>query len=147
MLDIIVLVLLGMQIAKMAKNKGRSPVPWVLMLVAFWFGGAIGFAVLAGIVTAVVDPNAAENDMLLIFVGAAIAGAVSGAVLSFVIVSMLPDLSDEYPRRGSRRRYDDEDDDYRARRRDDLDNERLRDPDEDRGRRYADEDRRRDYDR
>lgn len=156
MLEIIILFVCGKKIAAICNEKNRAAWPWVLMMIFFWYGGAIAGAVVGLIASELSDPRADEPNPVMLF-GGIIGGAVLGMVVTFVTVNMLPANEDEYEYDRRRRRYDDdEDDDYRPRRRrsaedDDRDHDRLRDPDDDRygrGRRYADEDdRRRDYDR
>jgi hypothetical protein len=126
MLEIVVLIVLGQKIAKMARSRGRAAWPWVILLIACWYGGAIAAGVTAAIVMAMADPQAAAanpNDPpedLLIFIGAALVGAICGAVFAFVVVSQLPDVRDQWddederPERRPRRRYESEEDDRRG---------------------------------
>jgi hypothetical protein len=137
MLEIVVLIVLGQKIAKMAKSRGRSAWPWVLLLIGCWYGGAFAAGITAMIVMMMADPQAAAPNPngppgdLLILMGVALAGAVCGAIFAFVVVSQLPDVRDQYddeddryerqPRRrydeedDRRRRYEEEDDDYTRR--------------------------------
>jgi hypothetical protein len=125
MLEIVVLIVLGQKIARMAKDRGRSAWPWVLLLIGCWYGGAFAAGITAMIVMMMADPQAAAPNPngppgdLLIFLGAALAGAVCGAIFAFVVVSLLPDVrdqyddEDDYDERRPRRRHGDEDDDPR----------------------------------
>ena len=141
MLEIVVLIVLGQKIAKMAKSRGRSAWPWVILLIGCWYGGAFAAGITAMIVMAIADPQAAAANPngppedLLILIGAALVGAICGAIFAFVVVSMLPDVRDQ---------YDDEDERYerRPRRRAEVDDDRRWSADdrEDRRRRYEDED-------
>jgi hypothetical protein len=150
MLEIIVLVVLGQKIARMARDRGRAAWPWVLLLIGCWYGGAIAAAVLTMIVMAIVDPQAAAANPngppgdLLIFLASALGGAICGAIFAFVVVSLLPDVRDDededdrYERR-PRRRYDE--DDYDRRYADDREERRRRSDDEDYTRRGRYDDR------
>ena len=125
MLEIVVLIVLGQKIAKMARSRGRSAWPWVILLIACWYGGAVAAGVTAAVVMAMADPQAAAANPngppvdLFIFIGAALVGAICGAVFAFVVVSQLPDVrewddEDDRSERRPRRRYEsDEEDDRR----------------------------------
>jgi hypothetical protein len=143
MLEIVVLIVLGQKIAKMAKSRGRSAWPWVLLLIGCWYGGAFAAGITAMIVMTMADPQAAAPNPngppgdLLILMGAALAGAVCGAVFAFVVVSLLPDVRDQ---------WDDEDDRYERRRGRRYEDDGEDDPGgsaddrDDRRRRYEEED-------
>ena len=141
MLEIVVLIVLGQKIAKMARDRGRSAWPWVILLIGCWYGGAFAAGITAVIVMTVTDPQGAAANPngppgdLLIFIGAALAGAICGAIFAFVVVSLLPDVRD---------RWDDEDDRYerrpRRRRVEEDDPRWSADDREDRRRRYDEED-------
>ncbi|OWK43567.1 hypothetical protein [Fimbriiglobus ruber] len=149
MLEILILWALGKKIARMTKERGRAAWPWVILLIVCWYGGALAAVVAAGIAVAVANPNNpdAGDDMMLLFIGAALAGAIGGALFTFGVVSLLPNArdprDDEYDddedyRHTRRRRYDDEDVDDRPREhRGYIDSD-----DRDGGRRYDDDDRR-----
>jgi hypothetical protein len=136
MLEIVVLIVLGQKIARMARDRGRSAWPWVLLLIGCWYGGAFAAGVTAMIVMMMADPQAAAPNPngppgdLLVFIGAALAGAICGAIFAFVVVSLLPDVRDQ---------WDDEDDRYERRSR------RLYEDDEEDDPRWSTDDRRRRY--
>ena len=83
MLEVLLLVFLGKRIARMMRNKGRSPVGYVFMLVGLWIGGeilgAFGTAALA------VDSG---GPGFLPYIGA-LAGAALGATTAFAIAAAL----------------------------------------------------------
>ena len=106
MLEIIMLFVCGKKVAEICKRKNRAAWPWVLMMIAFYIGGAMTGAIAAVIVTMADNPNAEEPDLIPLLIGY-VAGAVLGMVTTFVIVYALPDAG----------RRQDEDDDYRPRRR------------------------------
>jgi hypothetical protein len=148
MLEIIILVILGQKIARMARDRDRSAWPWVLLLIFCWYGGAFAAAVVAAVVMALANLNAAAGNPngppgdLLVFIGAALGGAICGAIFTFLVVSRLPDArdwddeddSDDYDRPARRRRRwsdDEEDEDDRWRDLDERDDRRRRSDDED----------------
>src|SRR5262249_16737476 len=85
MLEIIVLFRLGRNIAARARDKGRRGTPFVLLLLALWFGGEIVGAV-AGVVLSQVLNGRREPSALLIYV-VALAFATIGAVIAFKVVN------------------------------------------------------------
>lgn len=112
MLEILAVYVMAKKIAEMANEKGRSGIPYVLMLIGLWIGGEIGGAVLGVILT-----QGKEENILMVY-GLALGGAICGAVISFAIVGLLPPANtntydDDYRPRKKRKRereYDDYDD-------------------------------------
>src|SRR5688500_6215721 len=102
MLEIVVLIVLGQKIAKMARSRGRSAWPWVILLIGCWYGGAFAAGITAMVVMTIANPQAAAANPngppedLLILIGAALVGAICGAIFAFVVVSLLPDVRDQY---------------------------------------------------
>ena len=79
MLEIIFLIWFGRKLATIAKSKGRSGA-WAVLGVGLWVGGeVIGFIV----------GTALNMEMGAYVVG--IVSAIVGAVISYVVVSQLPD--------------------------------------------------------
>jgi hypothetical protein len=129
-LEILLLFVLGKKIAAIAKEKNRSPVGYVLLLVFGWFilgfGGGVVLAIIA------VSGGAKEDDALVAFIPGYLVGVVCAAVLAFTVVKMASPLR----RHRGGDEYDDYDDyEEESRRRDDYDNDRPR-----RGRRDEDDD-------
>jgi hypothetical protein len=119
-LEILILIGLGKNIASKANAKGRSGTAFVFMLLGLWFGGEIFGAILGVILAMGMDPHAAEPNFFIIWV-CALVGAAIGAVIAFAIVNSLADLSrydddfddrEDFDRRPRRRDHDDRDDDY-----------------------------------
>jgi hypothetical protein len=130
MCEILLLWLLGRAISDMAGKKMRSGLPYVLMLILFWFGGEV-FGGAFGLILMRGD----ERKLGVVYI-CALFGAACGAVVSFLIVGLLPRADDGYElpqrRRPRRRRDEDEDEDDRPRRRrdeDDRPRRRRRDDD------------------
>ncbi len=141
MLEIFILFKVGQAINRKAASKGWPGWPFVLILVFLYLGGGIvgviAMVILAG------DPNPNGQDDLLDTVIGFYAGAVSGAIASYLLALPLPDRSepedeDDRPRR--RRDRDDENDDDRPRRRRDRGIDDEDDRDVPRARRADDED-------
>ncbi len=122
MLEILILMSLGRNIARRAHDKGRSGAFFVVLLVVLWFGGEICGAI-AGAVVGVVGMGQNEPPLLLCYLGA-LTGAAIGAVIAFVIVSKIAPLhkyDDD---------YDDEYEEHDAHDPDRHERERKRDPNE-----------------
>jgi hypothetical protein len=96
MLEIIILIVLSIQISKIAKRKGRSPVGWVLMLIGLWIGGEVTGA-LIGVFGSAIVGGGDEPNLLVVLVGALL-GAVTGAIITFSVVNSLSTVrrDDEY---------------------------------------------------
>jgi hypothetical protein len=94
MLEIFVLIRLGRSIAAKATDKGRSGVPYVFMLLGFWFGGEFVGAFGGAILSLLLDEGR-EPNMFLIYAGA-LTCAILGAVIAFQIVAALGDRSRSY---------------------------------------------------
>jgi hypothetical protein len=143
-LEIIALVLIGKNIAGIAKKKNRSPTGYVLLLVFSWFGCEITGAI-AGVIVAEIAQVGDGPDMLIAIggalVGVAIAVCVSYAVVNAAVpLPRRPSDYDDYDDepRPRRRRYEDDDEDDRPRARRDRDD---RYEDDRPRRRYEDDDR------
>lgn len=103
MLEILLLVALCRKIGEAARAKGRSAGGYQLMLVAFWFGGEIGVALLGAVVSYLVLGPQDEDGLLCFMYVLALVGAAVGALLAFQIVARLPDADrarddDDYDR-------------------------------------------------
>lgn len=95
MLEMILLFKLGSKIARIAKSKGYSGVPFVLIFIVLWVLGELGGAI-AGSGLAVASEDREPN--LLIVYTLALVGAAVGAVISFVIVnSLTPRINEAHP--------------------------------------------------
>jgi hypothetical protein len=87
MLEIALLWGLSSWIGRIVEQKGLTKWPYQLMLVLFWFGGQIagfivGFAAMSG------GGGPPGDDGFLLMYGIALAGAVCGAVLAFIIANL-----------------------------------------------------------
>jgi hypothetical protein len=109
MLEFFIIRALGGKIADIARNKGRSAVPYVLLLVLLWFGGEISGAFI----------GFGFLDEPLAGIGMALAGAAGGAGIAFAVVSSVSPLAnvDEERRRRVLRELDDVEDDERRQKR------------------------------
>jgi hypothetical protein len=126
-LEIIVLCLVGAHIARIAKRKNRSAVPYVLLLV----GSYLAAACAGGIGGVVISGARVEDDkeFMLAFLPGYLVGAALAVGFSYLVVGIVPplpkrrDYDDDYDdyddRRGRRPRYEEdyEDDEPRSRRR------------------------------
>jgi hypothetical protein len=108
MLEIILVFAMSKKIAAMAREKGRSAVGYVFLLIGFWFGGEIAGAVIGVVASLAANPNA-EPNLAVVYI-LALFGAAAGAIISFVVVGNLPSV-DHYPDE-----RDDDDLDIRIRR-------------------------------
>src|SRR5262245_15871710 len=136
MLEILILIKLGTNIAAKAREKGRNSVGYVFLLLALWFGGEIFGAIVAAVISVAVLGDAEPN--LLLVIAGGLGCAAIGAVIAFQIVKALPSLrSDDYEE------YEEYDDryEYPDDRNQDAERDRDQDQDQERGR-----DRRRDRD-
>lgn len=92
MAEIIALLVLGGIIGDMARRRERSPSVFRLMLYACWFsgeivGGFLGYAVAA---------STGPHPNLLFVYGAALVGAVCGAMVAFILAKSCGPLNDEW---------------------------------------------------
>jgi hypothetical protein len=96
MLEIILLIVLSIQIAKITKAKGRNPAGWVVMLIGLWIGGEI-LGGLIGAFGSLIASGGEEPNLVAALVGALI-GAATGAIITFSVVNSLAPLrrDDEY---------------------------------------------------
>jgi hypothetical protein len=86
MLEIVALVMLSQTIARMARRRGRSPTPFVLMLVGLWSGGEIAGAFLYGFVLGAAGYRGGlMNVLVLVVYAVALVGAAVGATCAFAI--------------------------------------------------------------
>jgi hypothetical protein len=106
MCDLIILVVLCVKIAKAAREKGRSAVGYVFLLLGLFLGGEISGLIL-GVVIAIGMAGGREEPSRLIVAGFGLVGAVIGAVIAFSIVNHLSDLRDDYPLRERGLDFDD----------------------------------------
>ena len=125
MLEIFILFALGRAINRKASAKGWPGWPFVLIMLFLYLG--CGFAVgIAAVIAWQLQNQNAGDDLLPGLLGF-YAGAVCGAIASFLVVGILPDRSepeddvDRRPRRAIRERDDDDRDVPKARRADDSD--------------------------
>jgi hypothetical protein len=109
MLDILVLFVLGRSIATKAREKGRSPVGYVILLVVLWYGGIFAGVIAGGIVSMVLN-GGGEPDEGPMILGALGCGVI-GVLIAFGVVSAIAPVQ-------ASGRYDDDYDDDRPRRRD-----------------------------
>lgn len=120
MLEILILIMLGRNIAAKARAKGRSGGWFVVLLLGLWFGGELFGGIAAGVV-AMVAMGEAEPPFLPCYLGALV-GAAVGAVIAFVIVNSVSpvrtygnyddDDFEEYGRDRKRPRDRDDEDRY-----------------------------------
>ena len=90
MLEIIIIILLCRKIWEVADDRGVSPIMYVCLLIAFWFGGEIVGAIIGAIVAvAILHANDNLSVIMISWVGA-LCGAACGAMLAFVLVSVHP---------------------------------------------------------
>jgi hypothetical protein len=102
MCEIILLWALGKNLAQKCRAKGHAPTGYVVLMVVLWFFGEIAGLILGFVVTAALSQNrrGAEQDFNIAAYFCAIVGAALAAIISFGIVSALPDRSrDEYEER------------------------------------------------
>ena len=138
MLEIVILWTLGKKVAGMCRDRGRKPLPWVVLLVLAWYGGAMVGFVACAVGFQIANPGQKDPPLVPLLISA-LGTAALGVTLVVVIVSLLPRLRDKYddeeyddedepddrpaPRTADpyaeydRRYRDDEDDDYRPARR------------------------------
>jgi hypothetical protein len=135
MLEIILLFVIGKNIASIAKKKNRNPVGYVLILVFGWFVLAFGFGII-GLVLAEGAGGNGDAAIFLILPGFLL-GAACAVGLAYLVVGMVSpikksrrksDYEDEYDDYDDqpRRRRDEDDDDDRPRRRRDEGDDRPR---------------------
>ena len=130
MCEIILVILLAQKLAAMVREKGRSPVGFVVLFVALWIVGELVGAVVGVIVTlAINQPGLNDAPINPLAYGFALAGAAIGAGIGFAIVMSLSPLEEaRRPRLRDIDDEDDEDDPYERRRR----RPRSSSPDDDR---------------
>ena len=87
MIEIFALIAMSKNISARAKSQGRSGAPFVLLLIALWFGGEIGGAIGGVVLSTIIDPGS-EPNMLFCWLGA-MACAIIGAAIAFQIVGPL----------------------------------------------------------
>jgi hypothetical protein len=85
MLEIIAIYLFCKNVGNIIRNKGRKPIGYQLMTVAFWFGGEI-LGAIAGMIFFGFEE---ESINPLVYV-AALVGALIGGIVAMVIAKQLP---------------------------------------------------------
>jgi hypothetical protein len=120
-LEIILLVVLGKNIAARARAKNRNPTGYVLVLVFGWFILGFGGGMVTGIVGMAVWGN--EDAWLGYFLPGYLLGVASAIGPAYCLIGMTSplrrrrrddeydDYDDDYDRPRSRRRYDEDEDD------------------------------------
>ena len=93
MLEIVILIFLGGKIGKIAESKVRKKIGYQLMLVALWIGGEF-FGFLVGAVLGAIATGE-EDGGALVGAVAALACAITGAVIAFQIVKRLKPIGVE----------------------------------------------------
>ena len=84
-IDLVVLPLLGWTIAWMARNRGRSPLWFVLLLVFGWLLVGVCVGVVAVLLTlAAAGPGPKNGELLLMFFPGYYCGAACGAGIAFL---------------------------------------------------------------
>lgn len=86
MIEILILIALTKKIGSICEDKGHSAGKYKLYTVLLWFGGEIGGGILGAII--------GDGEMGMAYI-LALVGAITGAVLSFVIANNLPDESSD----------------------------------------------------
>jgi hypothetical protein len=83
MLEIILLFNIGKQVANIAKDKGRNPIGYVCLLVAFWFGFEIIGGIIFGIIY-MIATGKEEPSRFVLYIPALLSAAL-GAFLAYKI--------------------------------------------------------------
>lgn len=82
MLEMLILVNLSRKMSRIVEEKGLDKTPFIIRLVAFWFAGEIGFALIG------VALNGGEFGAMSLVL--AVMGAAAGAVLAFATAQNAP---------------------------------------------------------
>jgi hypothetical protein len=88
MIEVFVLIALGKNMVRIAHTKQRSGTPFVLLLLACWFGGEFGGGFAAAVVE-VIATGRPEPTMGIVYLFALL-GAVAGAFLAGQIAKAIP---------------------------------------------------------
>lgn len=88
MLEIILLFFLTRKVGDICESKGRSGLPFKIMLVVFWLGGEIFGLILGAVI------SQGTGALMYVF---ALAGAAIGAGITFVIVKSLSPVEGYVP--------------------------------------------------
>src|SRR6516164_4919403 len=107
MLEIILMVVFSKKIAAMVREKGRSPVGYVVMFILFWIAGEFLGAIVGAIVSLIVNPQ--QEPSLIIVWPLGLLGAALGAGIAYFIASSVSPVHEHYDG------YDDFDDHGRSR--------------------------------
>lgn len=131
MLEILLLFLIGRNIASIAKRKNRNPVGYVVLFVLAYFGLAVTCGIV-GLVAAGAGQAGEDEAMPFVLLGYLI-GVATAVGLSYLVVCSVPPLE---RRPGEYDDYEDYEEDIRSRRRgreddgSDYDRPRRRRPDD-----------------
>jgi hypothetical protein len=91
MLELAIVYYMSKSIGEIALAKGRIRFGYMALLWLLWFGGEFFGAV----VGAVIFSSGGEEPPMLLIYGCGLAGAIAGAVATFVLVNSLPSLKSE----------------------------------------------------
>jgi hypothetical protein len=94
MLELALIYVFSRKIANIAREKGRSPVGYVLAFIALWVIGEGGGIVLASILSRILNPG--DNQLaLVLFIGTPLLGVVAATFIGFTIVNNAVPLKKE----------------------------------------------------
>ncbi len=96
MLEIILVIALCKNLGARVRAKGRTAWPFQTMLVFFWLGGEFAGGIVAGIMHAIRHGGAPIDTFDLSLYAIALVGAGLGAGLVYLIVALLPPITDEF---------------------------------------------------
>lgn len=95
MIEILILVHFCKKLGVLCRSRGRKAGWFQFLLVIAWFGGEFGAGILAGIIAMIASGRIDEEPPFAVIYIAALLGAGLGAWGTFMLVKMLPDLSEE----------------------------------------------------
>lgn len=96
MLEIILVIALCKNLGARVRAKGRTAWPFQTMLVFLWFGGELVGGIVAGIMHAIRNGGVPVDTFDLSLYAIALASAGLGAGLVYLIVALLPSITDEF---------------------------------------------------